>query len=173
MTATIDSIKVEQIIDTSPDTSFIGEYTDRWDEWAICRCCGEYLANVADDHEEFTRGREYRYFLPYAGGEEQGTPHYQKYGLQDYERMEGLNSGDWQFVGIVAKATIKYRTRNGSYRLETFTSGGLWGIESDAGDYLDEVKAEQLADLKAHLETFGVDVSDFDEMAEELELVYA
>ena len=168
MTITIDSIKVEQLIDECPDTSTIGEYTDTWDDWAICRCCGEYLANVSGDHRVPNGDGQFTLFLPYAGGEKQGTEHYQEYGKDDYRRMEGLNRGDWCFTGIVAKATVEC---NG--RLERFTSGGLWGIESNAGNYLNDVMAEELADLKGHLTAFNIDVSDFDEMAEGLELVYA
>ena len=83
------------------------------------------------------------------------------YGMQDYERMEGLNNGDWCFIGIIAEATVKYPiNNNGSYRLETFTSGGLWGIESDSGDYLDTVASEQIADLKKHLAVFGIKWND-------------
>ena len=41
-----------------------------------------------------------------------------------------------------------------------FTSGGLWGIESDSGDeYIKEVEEQEFYDLKDHLAAFGIDVS--------------
>ena len=77
--------------------------------------------------------REYNYFKPYAGGEEPGTKEYQASGMQDYDRAEALNNGQWHFIGIKASAIVSYTDGNGK-RLETFESGGLWGIESDAPD---------------------------------------
>jgi len=94
---------------------------------------------------------EYNYFLPYAGGEEQGTDNYQSSGMQDYKRMEGLNDGDWYFMGIIAKAEII--TENGT--MQTIRSGGLWGVESDGGSYLDEVAQEQLSELRNELTSLG------------------
>lgn len=35
---------IEKKIDNYPDTSFIGEYTDKADDWNICRHCGEFVA---------------------------------------------------------------------------------------------------------------------------------
>ena len=119
--------------------------------------------------------RHYNYFTPFAGGETPGTKDFFKYGMQDFKRMEGLTRGDWYFIGIVAEAVVEYETNAYgmpvSYRLETFTSSGLWGVESDAGDYLDEVEKDELADLKRHLEEFNVDLSDWDNLTEEVERV--
>jgi hypothetical protein len=50
------------------------------------------------------------------------------------------------------------------WRIETFTSRGCWGVESDAEDHIEEIEKEELADLKRHLEVFGVDVTGFDEI---------
>lgn len=199
----IESVRIEKVIDDSPDTSTLGEYTDNKTDWSICRHCGEYIAiaeqpnqraeeieeeiidlenqglynETIDDlqaekeNEEFEKqidelrkeqsalnlhdcphsSREYNYFLPYAGGEEPGTDDYQKYGKQDFKRMESLNRGDWSFIGIIAKAEIV--THAGT--MQTIRSGGLWGIESDSGDYLDEVGKEQLDELRAELTSLG------------------
>lgn len=103
-------------------------------------------------HECPHSSRQYNYFQPYAGGEKEGTEEYQKYGLQDFKRMEGLNNGNWQFIGIIAKAEIV--TSNDT--LQTIRSGGLWGIESDAGDdYLEEVGKEELENLRSELMALG------------------
>ena len=66
--------------------------------------------------------------------------------------MEALSRGDWYFMGIVAEARI---TLPGSDVIQRITSGGLWGIESDCGDYQREVEADQLAELRGELDTLG------------------
>jgi hypothetical protein len=109
----------------------------------------EKLKNCLDQ-SPIGRG-EYQYFQPYAGGEKPGTLYYKKYAFQDYQRMESLNRGDWCFIGIMAKATVQ--TENGV--TQHITSGGLWGIESDSGDYIKEVVKEQLSSLKCELLSFG------------------
>jgi len=103
--------------------------------------------------------REHTGFIPYAGGEKPGTKDYYKYGMQNYERMEGLCAGDWWFLGIVAECVVSYSISEttGDCRLETISSRGLWGIESDCcEDYIGEVEQEQLEDLKGHLAAFGI-----------------
>lgn len=153
----IFSVSIVHHTDESPETDFLGKYSDSYDDWALCRCCGEYLAQVSEDHETPDRGREYRFFLPYAGGEKQGTKNYQKYGKQDFERMESLNSGNWYFLGVSAVAKIGVSFDGGkNWKLDTITSGGLWGIESDSDrSYIEEVEKEQLDDLFAVLKAYG------------------
>jgi len=183
---TIEKIKVMVIPDESPDTSWLGEYTDDLGLGVIIREYGEFYEKIPTEMERDydgtfigkaepelpSRGRNYRGFIPYAGGEKVGTKDFYKYGMQDYKRMEGLNNGDWYFVGIQAEALISYPINGGSRRLEHLTSGGVWGIESDAGDYLEEVMKEEFADLKGHLEKFNVDTSNWDELVEGIELEY-
>lgn len=183
----IEEIKVKAMIDDCPDTSWLGEYTDDLKPSVIVRDYGKYYEKLpAEMERDFDGrflckgepevppiGREYRGFRPYAGGEKAGTKDYYKYGLQDFKRIEGLEQGDWSFIGIQAEALISYPIRsNGDRRLERLTSEGLWGIESDSGSYLDNVKDEQLADLKDHLEHFNVGLSNWDELTEDLELEY-
>ena len=175
---TVESVKVKRILDESPDTSFIGEYTNKWNKWAICRHCGQYIADyIPTDDNDYpvhncpTSNREYNYFMPYAGGEKPGTDEYRKYGLQDFKRMERLNNGDWCFIGIVAECVVKYPIGSGNYRLEKFTSGGIWGIESDSDStFIDEMTNEQLSDLERHLSTFGVNLENWAELVKDLEL---
>jgi len=148
------SIEVQKIVDESPYFSTIGEYTDKADDWAIVRegeHAGEYIANLPEDAELPERGREYRFFKPYAGGEPEGTADYQKHGLQDFERMEAAERDEWFFVGVVAK--LKYEIEG---HVQTLTSGGLWGIESDSGDYFKEVAEDELADLRRQAEAIGL-----------------
>ncbi len=82
------------------------------------------------------------------------------------ERKAEYERGEFHFEGCYAAAQVAYAIGGGSYRLEDFQSGGLWGIESDSGDdHRREVAAEELADLRGHLEKFGVDVSTCKELA--------
>ena len=103
MTAELDTVRVVAIVDTDPDMSWLGEYTDTPSPWAIVRAEGEYLADLGEDYDLPARGREYRFFVPYAGGETPGSADYKTYGMQDYGRCEDYNRGGWCFVGIRAE----------------------------------------------------------------------
>lgn len=160
---TLTSLKVYQHYDQDPDTSWIGQYTDDvTEDWAILRATGQYIKDLPDDFEMPERGREYRAFLPYAGGEKPGSKDYREYGLKDFERMEELQRGDWHFLGIKAVATITMP----SGTVQRFESGGLWGIEStilvgvaaDSGaDYFTEVAAGEIDQLAEDLLAIGID----------------
>lgn len=82
------------------------------------------------------------------------------------ERLQQYTDGQFGFIGITAEAEVSYDIGNGTRRLETLTSSGLWGIEDDSdAAYLRSIEKEELADLRAHCERFGVDVSNFDQLA--------
>jgi hypothetical protein len=87
----------------------------------------------------------------------------EEYREENQKRLDAYDRGEWSYCGCYAVAHVSYPvTCAGDRRLETLRSGGLWGIESNSGaDYESEVQAEELADLKAHLEKFGIDTSDF------------
>lgn len=87
------SIVIEHKFDESPDTSYLGKYTDEAADWNICRCCGEYLKLCDKEHEIPSRGREFRFFTPEAGGEEAGTKEYQQYGKRIPGRLPGRRPG--------------------------------------------------------------------------------
>jgi hypothetical protein len=81
------------------------------------------------------------------------------YAMQDYNRMEALNNGQWYYIGIIAKAKILIPLKGnpGSSQYQAISSGGLWGIESDSGeDCLQETAREQLQDLAGQLEALGI-----------------
>jgi uncharacterized protein Smg (DUF494 family) len=108
---------------------------------------------------------EYRYFNPSSNYvDEKDKPRdnlhpaeIRKYVKQDYERMERLNRGDWWYIGIRAKAEIKLNTDDrGIGVVQTVSSGGLWGIESDSdASYIAEIEQEQISDLKRELTAIG------------------
>ena len=90
------------------------------------------------------------------------------------ELRESYHRGDYYFVGVRANADVSYAISNTDRRIETLTSGGVWGIESNSGkDYIEgEVGKDELNDLKTHLERFGVNTSNFDALIENVEVVW-
>jgi len=114
----------------------------------------------------YTRGgcyTEYRYFKPFAGGESKPGGKYTdldgehiipveewtRWAVQDYERAEGLNRGDWCFVGVVVEIDAPACALCG--HVEKLTAS-LWGIESDADDSeFDEIRDNLIEELKRKL----------------------
>lgn len=143
----VDSIQIRWECDESPDTSYLGEYSN------------EAKAGAIDRKERGDMGRnEYRYFNPGQNYSDVGPRTRKKYIEADYQRMETLQRGDWCYMGCTVKAIVSYPIGNGSRRTEGFSSGGLWGIESDSdAKYAAEVEAEQIAELKEHLAQFGIE----------------
>lgn len=81
-------------------------------------------------------------------------------------RMAAWEAGDWEYIGVVACARVFIPIGGNSFRVMTLESAGLWGIESDSGDYLREVFAEERAELLGQLRVLGATlgtVPDFDE----------
>jgi len=105
---------------------------------------------------------EFRYFNGVVENYKGESPEdIRKYVLQDYARMASLQRCDWGYIGIRMDAEITVSTRdrtgeaNGSI-MQTITSGGLWGIESDSDDaYLTSIEGEQLAELREQLQAVG------------------
>lgn len=158
-TKEIRSIKIRRRVDQSPDTSWIGKYTDDLKPGVIVRKHGEFYEKLGEDAEIPERGREYRCFLPYAGGEKVGTADYYSNGLQDFERMESLERGEWYFLGVDAVAQIVVHGV-----IQTIESGGLWGIESDSDeDYIESVEKEEIDALRRVLAELGFSKTDIDD----------
>jgi|SRR6185312_6164451 len=75
---------------------------------------------------------------------------------------EGQGSNRTEYIGIRADAEIALAPSHApgmnpfTGPLQTITSGGLWGIESDSdADYLKSVEDEQLAELRNQLHAIG------------------
>ncbi len=120
--------------DHNPDLSWLGEYSNKPGRDAIAR------RNVGRN--------EYSHWTPTISlGEHSQQLHrlgFSKadawlkaleYRERDYSRMERFCRGDWAMIGIIATARVGGMECGGA---------SLWGIESDSGDYIDEV-ADELA----------------------------
>jgi len=88
------------------------------------------------------------------------------YAAENAARLASYHDGDWHCVGIWLEAQCSYSIGGKDRRLETFQSGGLWGIESDSDkSYFAEVAREELSDLRSHCLRFGIDATSFDAAA--------
>jgi hypothetical protein len=131
-------VEVKRQYDECPDVSFLGSFTDKWEPGAIL-------------HNRNRDRNTYKWFVP--GNSEEGhrkslramgyTKHdaytlARSYVRQDYQRMLGLDRGDWFSVGIVATV----------YDLKTgieLGGGSCWGFESDSGDDYFDSEARAIA----------------------------
>lgn len=72
----------------------------------------------------------------------------------DAERIAAWRNSDFTMIGIRARADIMIPIGQGSFRLMTLRSAGLWSIESDSGeDYLESIFEDEKAQLLAELKT--------------------
>ncbi len=157
MSKEISSIKIKQYFDSDPDTSFLGEYSNKRAKFSFDR---QFLGDM--------NRNEYRYFNPYPNPLEGKTQKERKelyqWAKQNYERMESLNNQNWFFFGLKAEAEIII---NGV--IQNISSGGLWGIESDSNrSYIEDIIKEEIADLKDQLKEIGFS----DEDIEDIEIEY-
>ena len=171
MTLKLGSVQIKQDCDENPDTSWIGEFTDTFSLDAMLWSTGEFLCDMPEGWEPPNRGRECRYFKPYAGGEKPDSKDWREYAKQDWEYMRKLERGDCGFVGITAVATVLNPCLGnpGSSRIHWIKSGGLWGVEAEYGKenaaYRKSVAEDEIANLRVELEAFGVGLENFDELA--------
>lgn len=129
------------------DLSYLGEFTDRWVPCAI-----SHLRRQGDRRScEFwvpAYTPEERRADMQSGGWSKGLAEYhaQKDTFRDYYRHADYGNG-WAMVGVVVTLSIDGR------EVDTLS---LWGIESDSGDYFDEVetdlKYELCSTMDLHLE---------------------
>lgn len=127
----------------------------------------EWALEKFNPHDCYQDPRLLPYFAPYAGGEKKGTAEYRKYGQQDFAHITQLTDGDVWFEGIKATVTLRLQF-DGYSKHRTFSSPGIWGVESNTDDsYLRETAQSELDELKRELEVYGVDLSNFDELATE------
>jgi hypothetical protein len=183
------SVTVTREVDTDPDTSYLGEYSNTLEPFGIDR-------EKEGDHE---RG-QYRYWNPGPNHVPPGNPASWKgvktsdlgealsrvgilhaiktrkaairaldlaYVREDYKRCESLNRGDWCYYGISASAEVQLSEHG---PIQTIRSMGLWGIESDSDEsYFGEVEAEELSALRSELEAAGFTPEQINEAFETIE----
>ena len=84
------------------------------------------------------------------------------YRAQGEARLKAWRDDEWHFLGIRAKATIKipYGSNPQCWITSELFSPGLWGIESDSGDwYFDQVYQDErdtLLSILASLKTWQI-----------------
>jgi hypothetical protein len=154
----IDFIKIIRESDTDPDTSYLGKYGDEFKPGCIVVHDELFYEDVIKDkkYELPEKGREYRFFYPFEIGEKIGSKKYREFSLQNFKRMERLNSGDWGFISVSAEARLLTSYDGKSWLINTISSGGLYGIESDSEEsYIKSIEEEELDSLKDVLKECG------------------
>jgi hypothetical protein len=71
------------------------------------------------------------------------------------QRMNGWLNDVWEYIGVMAKATVYIPIGGTSFRVMELQSSGIWGIESDSESYIEETYEEQKRDLLTELLTLG------------------
>lgn len=90
-----------------------------------------------------------------------------KYYKKDQERKKAYNEDYWHMVGIRVEAKIGIGTEK-SRTIQTISSAGLWGIESDSDkDYFTTVAIEEADELRDQLDALNIDLADFNDLLEE------
>lgn len=75
-------------------------------------------------------------------------------GFEDIKRA--YENGEFFYIGIKAEAEILTSHNGKEWLINTITSGGLWGIESNSDEsHLESIRMEEEHDLKAVLLKFG------------------
>ncbi len=137
--------------DYDVDTSYLGEYTDKYQPGCVVRYDRSFYEDHIDDDEyEPVRmnNHEYSFFMPPDNGVKPGTDEYRTYALQDYDLMEDLNNSQWGYVGIIVSTTI---TTDTGLSDDIFDS--LWGIEDHFDKKSDKYIDETIGDCKSAVKT--------------------
>ncbi len=160
--------KIEVVVDYDPDTSYLGEYSIRWEEGAIDRA--DWVEALFFDGtfyrwEPQWNHREFRWFIPACTPKDVQNNRdcfsrmgYSKHEawvkanripVVEYETMEALNRGDWCYVGVVVTALVNGRE---------VARDSLWGIERgdiprasgyDQEAYIEEVAEDLIIECRA------------------------
>jgi len=96
-------------------------------------------------------------------------PEHQEFWEIDRKRLEDYENGFWCMLGCVAEAVVSYPIAGDEQnrRLETFSSRGIWGIESDCDELTrQDFGREEIDDLKQHLQVFSVNLDNFNQLAD-------
>ena len=83
------------------------------------------------------------------------------------EYLRSWDADEWHYIGVMAEAEILVPAPDGvvldletgrSYTREKVRSAGLWGIESNHDDYVQEIFEEEKAQLIDTLREMGIEV---------------
>jgi len=85
----------------------------------------------------------------------------EKYLAEDKARLDSYYNQSWDMIGIKAYAVVYIPIGNDGFMTQRITSGGLWGIESDSDkSYIEDIKNEQINELKQYLALFNIDMPE-------------
>jgi len=70
------------------------------------------------------------------------------------DRRESYENGNFSFVGVRAEADVVIEGVT-----QKLTSGGMWGVESDGKEYIEDVALEEYNNLREILKAVGVSTS--------------
>lgn len=88
------------------------------------------------------------------------------------DRQRAYENGDFFYIGICAEATILTSYNGKDWLINTVSSGGLWGIESDSDEsYLESVRMEEEHELRDVLLAFGFSQDEITKALDESEMV--
>jgi hypothetical protein len=128
--------------DYDADVSWIGRFSDTPEEGAIDHhATGTWLDRSHRGQRYFnTANYAYQDYLNMGKSKSVARRLANKQAQQDYKRLVGYYTGEWNMVGV--KLTI---SRDGV----TLGDASLWSIESDSGSYFNEVVQDLLHDVQA------------------------
>lgn len=153
---TIGKTRIIQEYDPDPDTSYLGEYSNKYQPGCIIRADGTFYEDHINDeeYEPPEMNREYSFFIPPDNGEKIGSAEYRKYAIQDYELMEGLNNNQWTFIILTVKTHITTNTG-----LSDTIQNSLCGIadhwDKESRDHKEEVIRDLIGENKTELLKMG------------------
>lgn len=165
----IESVKIVREVDNDPDLSWLGEYSNHDEGYAIDRQergdagPGEYRYwNPGPNHVphdpanwSHVKGEELAKVIAEHGSIAAADAAYVE---ADYQRCEAYNRGAWCMMGVYAVAEVIV-----SGTVQRVQSGGLWGIESDSDpSYFAEVAQDELASLRDILAEMGCSKAQLD-----------
>lgn len=87
-----------------------------------------------------------------------GTAHAARYESETEAakaRLAAWYADEWHYVGVVARAVIHIPIGGISFRVLELRSSGVWGIESDSGDYIRQQYADERDTLLMELRTLA------------------
>ncbi len=143
--AKVVKIEVKRIVDENPDLSFL-ETTP------------EYHYGIDGSNWEHVSEEDRQKVIAQYGSIGDTC---MAYAMRDKERLDAYNRGVWEMIGIMAVATIHIPVHDGTAKIQTIDSGGLFGIESDSDDsYIQDIGREQIVEVKNYLRILCVDGID-------------